>query len=222
MELVQLAQNEQWFPSAEKKDFTGWMGHPLELVLLGAHQYLGRGFTFNNLEEATFISKSSHHNFFHELIEIGSTVLIDEWIGMPKTHKELMDCMYEFNQAGFPGCIGSSDATHVVHEKCHSRLKNHHLGAKSTMATKAFNIVVNHRRKILNTTVGLLGHWNDKTVVFIDGMLSRMQSGTLYNDFQFSLEDGNGNEVLFQVSKYLFLEICLLCNKLIVFYLILL
>jgi hypothetical protein len=70
--------------------------------------------------------------------------------------------MYDFNQAGFPGCIGSSDATHVVHEKCHSRLKNHHLGAKSTMATKAFNIVVNHRRKILNKTVGLLGHWNDK------------------------------------------------------------
>jgi hypothetical protein len=48
---------------------------------------------------------------------------------------ELMDCMHEFNQAEFPGCIGSSDAMDVFHENCHSQLKNHHLGAKNNMAT---------------------------------------------------------------------------------------
>jgi hypothetical protein len=113
---------------------------------------------------------------------------------MPETHEEIMDCMYEFNQAGFPGCIGSSDATHIMHEKCHSRLKNHDLGSKSSMATKAFNIVVNHRRKILNKTVGLPGRLNDKMVVLFDGMLSGMQNGTLYKDFEFELEDENGNK----------------------------
>jgi len=64
MELVQLAWNEQWFPSAEKKDCTGQMGHPLELMLLGALWYLGRGFAFDDLEEARFILEFSHHNLF--------------------------------------------------------------------------------------------------------------------------------------------------------------
>lgn len=73
-----------------------------------------------------------------------------------------MDCMHEVNQARFPGCIGSSNATYIIHKKCHSKLN---LGAKSSMATKAYNIVVNHRQKILNTTVVLSGRWNDKTVM---------------------------------------------------------
>jgi len=120
---------------------------------------------------------------------------------MPETHEELMDCMYEFNQAGISSCMESSDAMHIVHEKCHSRLKNYHPGAKSTMATKAFNIIVNHRQKILYTAFGIFGWWNDKTVVLFDGMLSRMQNGMLYNDFEFSLEDDNEYEVFFQVSR---------------------
>jgi hypothetical protein len=66
MELVELGQSENWFPSAEKKDCTGRIGHPLELMLLGSLCYLGRGFTFDDLEESTFVSESSHRKFFHE------------------------------------------------------------------------------------------------------------------------------------------------------------
>jgi hypothetical protein len=50
------------------------------------------------------------------------------------------------------------------------------------MATKAFNIVVNNRWKILNTAVGLPGSWNDNTFVLFDGMISGMQNGALYKD----------------------------------------
>jgi len=64
MELVHLARNEQWSPSVEKKDCTAWMGRPLELMLLGALWYLGRGFTFDDIEEATFISTNPiRHNY---------------------------------------------------------------------------------------------------------------------------------------------------------------
>ena len=66
MELVELARSENWSPSAEKKDCTGQIGHPLELMLLGSLCYLGRGFTFDDLEESTFVSESSHRKFFHE------------------------------------------------------------------------------------------------------------------------------------------------------------
>jgi hypothetical protein len=39
LELVQLARDEHWFPNAEKRDCTGQMGHPLELMVLGSLQY---------------------------------------------------------------------------------------------------------------------------------------------------------------------------------------
>jgi hypothetical protein len=35
-------------------------------MLLGSLCYLGRGFTFDDLEESTFVSESSHRKFFHE------------------------------------------------------------------------------------------------------------------------------------------------------------
>jgi hypothetical protein len=35
---------------------------------------------------------------------------------MPETHKELMDCLHEFDNAGFPGCMGSSDTTDGGHD----------------------------------------------------------------------------------------------------------
>jgi hypothetical protein len=72
MELVKLALNENGPPSAEKKDCFGQMEHPLELMLLRSLHHLGRGLTFNDLEETTLILESSHCNFVHKLIEIGS------------------------------------------------------------------------------------------------------------------------------------------------------
>ncbi len=52
---------------------------------------------------------------------------------MPETEEEILSCMYEYTQAGFNGCIGSSDATHIIMEKCKARLKNHNLGAKDSL-----------------------------------------------------------------------------------------
>ncbi len=162
---VLSAQDKNWFPNAEK-NCTGRMGHPLELMVLDSLRYLGRGFIFDDLEEATFISESSHR-FFHEFIITGSTILFHRWVFMPETHEEIMDCMFvNSTRQGFLVAFVHL-MQHIIHEKCHSRLKNHHLDAKSSMATKAFNIVVTHRSKILNTTVGLPGRWNDETVIIL-------------------------------------------------------
>ena len=49
-----------WFPRCTDKDTIGKDLSPLELLILGAFCYLGRGFTFDDLEEATDISKEVH------------------------------------------------------------------------------------------------------------------------------------------------------------------
>eukprot|EP00957_Ditylum_brightwellii_P081661 6212153-Ditylum_brightwellii.AAC.1 len=47
---------------------------PLELLVLGSMWYLGRGLTFNNIEEYTAISKETYRQIFHQFVEFGDKV----------------------------------------------------------------------------------------------------------------------------------------------------
>lgn len=77
--FVDEAKRENWFPRWMGKDAAGKPSSPLELLILGAFRYLGRGFgrgfTFDDLEECTAISEEVHRVFFHKFIEIGSTLI---------------------------------------------------------------------------------------------------------------------------------------------------
>ena len=73
--LVETARAERWFPTREQHDVAGRRGVPLDLLILGALRYLGRGWTFDDLEEATGISEETHRQFFHEFCEVGARIL---------------------------------------------------------------------------------------------------------------------------------------------------
>jgi hypothetical protein len=48
------------------------------------------------------------------------------------------------------------------------QLKNNHLGAKSSHTTRTFNLTCNHRCRIIHSTHGGPGRWNDQTMVRLD------------------------------------------------------
>jgi hypothetical protein len=48
---------------------------PVKLLLLGLLRYLGRGWTFDDIEEQTAILISVHCKFFHAFIDFGCTTL---------------------------------------------------------------------------------------------------------------------------------------------------
>jgi hypothetical protein len=50
-----------------------------------------------------------------------------------------------------------------------------------------FQITVNHRRKILSTTAGMPGRWNDKSVVRFDGFVNDIFRGLKYADVKYKL-----------------------------------
>ena len=116
------------------------------------------------------------------------------WVKTPVTAEEARSSAHEFNMAGFHGCVGSSDATHVTWEKCYAKLKNQHTSFKSSLTTRAFNLTVNHRRRILASTLGVPGSWNDKTLVRFDHFLCAIRDGRTLEDAHFELlekrEDG--------------------------------
>ena len=60
--------------------------------------------------------------FLHKFIKFGITVLYDEFVVAPVHVFEAHTNMNEYSKAGFAGCVGSTDCSHIANEKCN--LKN--------------------------------------------------------------------------------------------------
>jgi hypothetical protein len=80
------------------------------------------------MEDCTDVGEETFRRFFHKFIFVGATTMYDKWVRWPITEEEIKDCMTEFDEAGLTGCIGSTDATHVIVEKLQTKLKNNNLG----------------------------------------------------------------------------------------------
>ena len=199
--FVDEAKEAKWFPRWTGKDAKGKPSSPLELLILGAFRYLGRGLTFDDLEESTAISEEVHRNFFHQFIMIGSTVLYEKYVKAPQTKEEVEQHMHEFAQAGLPGAFASTDATNIIHELCSWRNRRAHIGFKSKAACRTYNTTVNHRRRILASTFGNPGSFNDKTLILFDTFIRDIKRGEKLDDYTFELLERRGEEVVVVLYK---------------------
>ncbi len=182
-----------------------WCGHKwdskksssVELLLLGSLKYLGRGWTFDNIMGQTAMLCDVHCTFLHKFIVFGSTTLYSMHVLTPVNLAEAQSNMAEYTEAGFPGCVGSSDCTHITTERCEYNLKNNYLGAKNSHTTCTFNLTCNHRWQILHTTCGGPGRWNDMTMVRFDTFLTDIRAGRILtgNEFELLSYDKEGNTV---------------------------
>ena len=174
---------------------------PLKLIILCALRYLGRALTFDDLEEYTGISTETIRLGLHKFIQFGSTSLYNKYVKNPANATGFLDCESEYLSAGFPGCVGSTDASHVIIEKCSYRLRQLHLGYKLAHTARTYNITVNHRRKILHTTSGHPARFNDKTLVLFDHFINRLHDGKCNELHKFTLMDfGPNGEIIY--TKY--------------------
>jgi hypothetical protein len=114
-------------------DITGRPSVPYETKLAGWLKLLGRGHSFDDLEDCTrsvmlwktprceltaascscSASYSTHFKFFHQFTPLFVAEKYDEWVHLPRTPSELAAVMQPYEDAGLPGCMGSIDCTHV-------------------------------------------------------------------------------------------------------------
>lgn len=141
-----------------------WKLSPLQLLLMGSLRYLGRGLTFDDLEECMYISRDVHWVFFHALIEFGATVLYPKFVAMPESIEVIRECKQAYRIAGFPGCIWSKDATHIALDRVAFSLQQAHLGFENSAATRTYNLTVNHKLQI----------WIRQQAILVDGATKRL------------------------------------------------
>ena len=90
----------------------------IKLLLLGVLRYFGRGWKFDNISEANGISIDTNREFMYIFIEYGRTVLYKKHVIDENVNINIRESEYLFRQAGFNGCIGSTDATYVGMFSC--------------------------------------------------------------------------------------------------------
>lgn len=170
-----------------RTDAYGKRSSPIELLLLGVLRYLGRGWCFDDLSEQTCINEETHRKFLHVYLLFGSTTMFEKYVSLPADGAEAQRWAAEYVMAGFPGCIGSMDATHVGMLKCYYKLKQFNDSWKLSMPSRTYNTTATHRRKIIHSTKGHPGRWNDQTLQLYDNLAKALSFSDKYDDVVFVL-----------------------------------
>ena len=197
--IEELKQNSH-FLRWMKKDCIGNDPSDIRLLLLGTLRYMGRGLTFDDIEEYSFISAEVHRNFFEAFLEYGSSVLYKKYVIDPATKSEISMFEKIFALAGFNGAIGSSDGTHVGMIQCPSWASIGHCGHKLAIPSRNYNATVTHSHQILGTTCGHPGSWNDKTLVMYDDLIRGVKEGEQYSNNEFKLFELDKNQKEIEVT----------------------
>lgn len=122
----------------------------------------------------------------------------EKYVVAPVDVNEAHMHMHEMKLAGFDRCVGSVDATHVGMMQCPYVRWNQHKGPKESLPARTYNIVVNHRRRILHSTSGHPSRWNDKTLTMFDNFLMGLRTGNILDDNIFKLKTNNNREIKFK------------------------
>ena len=83
------------------------MCHPLELKVLAALRVLGRNCTFDDAEEATFISSSALRSFFLQFVKHYAITVAPRLLETPTSAEAIAECVAGYAAAGFPAFVGS-------------------------------------------------------------------------------------------------------------------
>ena len=124
-------------------------------------------------------------------------MLFKKYVAPPTDRKSIEEHHFAYKIAGLPGCLGSTDATHVVLERCPYKLRQLHMGYKIALTCRTYNLTCDHRRRILSTTSGHPARFNNKTLIMFDQFMLDLKAGKFDKEFNFKLydTDRNGNVV---------------------------
>ena len=116
----------------------------------------------DDLEECTAIESETHRQFIKTFICYGSSTLWNQFVIQTKNNEEADYNPNLFKSAGFPGCIGSVDGSHVPIECCADWSQNKHKGYKLNKPSCNYNVTCTHMREFIGCTRGFPATWNDK------------------------------------------------------------
>ena len=83
LDLAYDYSNDTMLNQSMCDDYTSKKSNYVKMILLRTLRYLGRGWTLDNVEEVSCISREIHRQFFNVFIERGHDVLCDGHTALP-------------------------------------------------------------------------------------------------------------------------------------------
>ena len=155
---------------------------PVEIKLLISLRLMGRGECTDTLVECSGVKSATVNRIFKTFLR-NFTKFKHIFIPEP-TEEDIRDNMLVYNELGLPGAIGSVDCTHLHWRMCPVELYNYCKG-KYDFATVAFQVCVNHNRKIMSVSDMFYGAHSDHTINRFDTFINKVAEGKIFKDMEF-------------------------------------
>ena len=124
------------------------------------------------------IGESTALSVFAKFVLSFSLNFQDVFITIPEG-ESLQKVMDIYSKLGFPVCVGSIDASHLNWVMRPKSLSNFCTG-KESFPSIAYQVVVDHSRKILHISRGMYGPPNDITITRYDKFCQDVKKGNIY------------------------------------------
>ena len=159
---------------------------PVFLLLLCALRMDSRDWTYDDCEEASFISASTIYRFYHRFHDVMATKLFSKLVRPPRTKAEVLSCMSTYPE--LPGCCLSADCVHRGWDKCPAGWRSSHEG-RYACCTRSYEASCIHNLLILSMTTGHPGTRNDKTIIKFDDFLENvLRTDPVFTETEYELE----------------------------------
>ena len=126
--------------------------------------------------------------------------MFEQHVQHPSRKEEFYQTMKDYARMGLHGAVGSMDATHISSFRIPASQANAHSSFKHNNPARSYNITVSRKGKILHSTSGFPGRWNDKTIVRYDDFYSLIMENRIGDDVFFYLyyKDPDNGEIKLQ------------------------
>ena len=141
-------------------------------------------------------NRSTINTIFKDFLSGCVEHLYEKYVHKP-TSEELQEIRKMYESLGLHGCIGSMDVTHVVWHRCPKVWKVVCSGKEKT-PTLAFQVIVDHKRRVYHISHWFYGSYNDKTITRHDSLPTHIWEGTAYPNICFYLRTETGEICKFQ------------------------
>jgi hypothetical protein len=191
--IVQWYRDNGW--ASENTD--AFLRQPVPLVckLLASFEMLGRGVPAAVPAQLIGCSQEILREFYKEFLFNVATNL-NSYIRFPQTPEEVRYCTETYAGENLPGCMGSIDCVHVPWPKAIASLRSWYVG-KEGVPTIAFQVIVDHSRRILSVSQPHPGSLNDKTIATMDSNLYAVRTLPLFTNYLWQARTaGSTNETM--------------------------
>lgn len=158
--------------------------------VLACLQILGRGNCFDDIPTMSFMSEQTIQYVFHEFTERFAHDFYPKHVLFPEGEYR-KEVMAEYADVGFPGCIGSTDVTHVHWVGAPHGARTSYVG-KEGYPTVAFEVTCDHKLRCLGATRAFPGAHNDCTIVKFDATIRKVMEEC--KDVEYTLLNSQGEE----------------------------